>query len=311
LFVYWADVPAESYKLPSHRQCVAVGRNFNQHYMSKTARGARRTVEVSVSAWIDLLGYGSMLREAQFDPTVELAQKAIQRLETFHKTAAKHAHRTFNIIAINDGLICHKDISPRASSKTADFLKRVINLHRDINTVDIKDGYCGARAIVATGFRVRALKRITVESSIKEVLLKKLENNEISSTEAINMAVKSRSYFGIIPEIQANFAFTKAYLIDSEGSNGGFAGPNCFIDLSMFNNPLPKYITFSNYINWNNNGLWGKFGQLKSFDFVKAGEEKDKGFLNAFEIAENITKSPDAEKRIRAITKKKWSERER
>jgi len=24
LFVYWADVPSESYKLPSHRQCVAV-----------------------------------------------------------------------------------------------------------------------------------------------------------------------------------------------------------------------------------------------------------------------------------------------
>jgi len=27
LFVYWADVPAESYKLPSHRQCVAVVRH--------------------------------------------------------------------------------------------------------------------------------------------------------------------------------------------------------------------------------------------------------------------------------------------
>jgi len=27
LFVYWADVPAESYKLPSHRQCLDVGSN--------------------------------------------------------------------------------------------------------------------------------------------------------------------------------------------------------------------------------------------------------------------------------------------
>jgi len=24
LFIYWADVPAESHKLPCHRQCVAV-----------------------------------------------------------------------------------------------------------------------------------------------------------------------------------------------------------------------------------------------------------------------------------------------
>jgi hypothetical protein len=27
LFIYWADVWAESYKLPSHRQCVAIGGN--------------------------------------------------------------------------------------------------------------------------------------------------------------------------------------------------------------------------------------------------------------------------------------------
>jgi hypothetical protein len=278
--------------------------------MAKTARGARRTIEVSVSAWIDLLGYGSMLREAQFDPTVELAQKAIERLEIFHKTAAKHAHRRFNIIAINDGLICHMDISPRSNSKTADFIKRVIRLHQNINEVDIDNGYYGARSIVATGFRVRSLKRITVESTIKEVLIEQIKNKTIDTTQAINMALKARPYFGIIPEIQANFAFTKAYLVDSEGSKGGFGGPNCFIDLSIFNSPLPKFITFTNYINWNNNGLWGKFGQLKSFDFDKAGEEKDRGFLNAFEIAENITKSPDAEKRIRAITKKKWNERD-
>jgi hypothetical protein len=30
LFVYWADVRAESYKLPSHRQCVDVVRHFKQ-----------------------------------------------------------------------------------------------------------------------------------------------------------------------------------------------------------------------------------------------------------------------------------------
>jgi len=30
LFVYCADIPAESYKLPSHRQCVDVVRHFAQ-----------------------------------------------------------------------------------------------------------------------------------------------------------------------------------------------------------------------------------------------------------------------------------------
>ena len=37
LFVYWADVPAESYKLPSHRQCVDVRGNTSRlHFMIKS-----------------------------------------------------------------------------------------------------------------------------------------------------------------------------------------------------------------------------------------------------------------------------------
>lgn len=271
--------------------------------MSKTKKGARRKIEVSICAWTDLLGYGSMLRESQFDPTVDLSREAISRLETFHRIAAKHSHKRFQIHALNDGLICNKDISPRTRSVTCDFIKRVIKLHYEINKIDTENGYFGARTIIAAGFRIRASAKRVVNSEIKDVLIKKVEDGLCTPTEAIHMALKSRPYFGITPEFQANFAFTKAYLVDNEGSGGGFGGPNCFIDLSIFKNPLPDFVKFSDYINWNNNGLWGKFGKLESFQFDKAHLNKDIGFLSGFEIGENITKSPNVEKRIRSITK--------
>jgi hypothetical protein len=31
-------------------------------------KGPRRKIEISACAWIDLLGYGSMLKESGFDP---------------------------------------------------------------------------------------------------------------------------------------------------------------------------------------------------------------------------------------------------
>ncbi|WP_291285171.1 hypothetical protein [Flavobacterium sp.] len=271
--------------------------------MSTTKKGSNRKIEISICAWTDLLGYGSMLFESQFDPTVDLSKKAIERLELFHSTASKHSHQRFNIYALNDGLICQRDISPRTRSVTCDFIKRVIKLHNDINLVDKEAGFFGARTIIAAGFRMRSESKIIVESGIKKVLLKQLEEGTLTPVEAIHMAMKARPYFGIVPELQANFAFTKAYLVDSEGTKGGFGGPNCYIDLSIFKNPLPDFITFSEYVNWNSNGLWGKFGKLEKFESNKAHLNKDMGFLSGFEIAENITKSPNAEKRIRNMSK--------
>ena len=34
----------------------------------KTSMGSKRAIEVSICHWIDLLGYGSMLKEVDFNP---------------------------------------------------------------------------------------------------------------------------------------------------------------------------------------------------------------------------------------------------
>jgi hypothetical protein len=271
--------------------------------MAKTRKGSKRKFEVSICVWIDLLGYGSMLKDSQFDPTVDLSIKAIERLELFHKIASKHSSRNFNIIALNDGLISTRDVSPRTHKVTAEFVSTAIKLFEELNDEDKKNGFYGARCIIASGFRIRYSENIFSESGIKNAIHRRIKNGTLNTNEAINMALKSRPYFGITPELQANFAFTKAYLVDNAGSKEGFGGPNCFIDLSIISNPIPQFIHFSENISWSNSGLWGRFGKLESYNLNEAHKIEYRGFLSAFEIAENITKIPNAEKRIRKAKK--------
>lgn len=263
----------------------------------------RKRIEVSICAWIDLLGYGSMLKDAGFDPSLELAQDAINRLEIFHKTASEFATRKFNIFAINDGLICNMDLSSDSKRIPMNFIKNVIELHNEINRIDVENGFYGARTIISAGFRVRKVNSVTIVSGVRDFLLDKISKNAIKPKEAVNMAIKSRPYFGIIPELQANFAFTKSYLVDTDGSSAGFKGPNCFIDLAVFEKPMPKFIRFSNYINWNKFGLSAKFGELKEVDLNKMTEMKGAGFLDARGVGENITSSPEVLERINKISR--------
>lgn len=55
----------------------------------KSSMGSRRVVETSIVAWMDLLGYGSMLRGVGFDPTADDAKAAVERLNRFQDVVSK------------------------------------------------------------------------------------------------------------------------------------------------------------------------------------------------------------------------------
>ncbi len=73
--------------------------------MPTRAKGKRYPVEVSGVSWLDLLGYGSMLRRVNFDPGSDQAIETVKRLEKFQITAAKHATRHISAMLINDGVL--------------------------------------------------------------------------------------------------------------------------------------------------------------------------------------------------------------
>ncbi|MBW8334816.1 MAG: hypothetical protein K0M40_22555 [Prolixibacteraceae bacterium] len=256
----------------------------------KTGKGKKRLYEVSCVVWVDLLAYGSMLAEANFDPTDAISQKAVVRLMDFHKITSEHAHRYFPIHAINDGAVIFRDLSPRTKSVTFDFLTRAINLYQKINDHDIGKGFPGARMVISCGFRVRTNNtEIFREHGKIKVIKAKLKKGSISADQAINESFSTRPNFGIIPELQANFAFTKSFLVDDGGTAKGFPGPNCYIELSMFTESIPDWISFEKHIGWEGKGMKATFGQFKSIDRELANSSCHEGILDAFDIAKNIS----------------------
>jgi hypothetical protein len=260
--------------------------------MAKVSRGSIRKIEVACVAWIDLLGYGSMLTEAYFNPLNPIAEKAINRLRSFHNLVASKAKRNFNILALNDGAAVFRDLSPRSNDVTFDFLRSSVDLHNCINSSEHSNNFPGSRMVIATGFRVRGDNDIIYPDE-KNILLKKLHNGEITPQQGIFEASRARPHFGIIPELQANFAFTKAYLVDLGGTKIGFPGPNCYVDLTLFDKSIIPWITFDKVIQWKGMNMEAKFGLLKEFNVELAHKTKRHGLCNALEIANALSGSDD------------------
>lgn len=266
----------------------------------RTAKGQVRKYETCCVAWLDLLGYGTQLREVDYDPTEPKAVSALERLHAFHVVIGQHSCRLLPSLVLNDGAIFFRDLSPRSRSVTWDFLKRCIALFEAVRDREFERELPGARMVIGAGFRVRreGVSR-SANDELGNVILKKLERSEISAVQAVKEALYSRPHFDILPEIQANFALTKAYLADLSGKDGGLPGANCYIDLSMFRDPVPPWITFSRTIAWSYRGMAAEFGQLSSYDHKLAAKVRGEGTLDGWQVAKCLSRSEDVLSRLR------------
>lgn len=205
--------------------------------------GANFPFQTSAACWIDLLGYGSMISEAEFNPLHAKAKEALARLRRFHSTVSNHSGRYFPTLVMNDGAVAYRDLSMRSRSVTHDFLVRAWNLFRDINAAEQAEGHPGARIVLAAGFRMRGRRAgIDARNSHFQSVMSRFQAKEISARQAIMEAAMIRQDFDIVPQLQANFAFTKAYVAESSGSKGGLSGPNFYLDLTALARPLPSWI---------------------------------------------------------------------
>jgi hypothetical protein len=252
------------------------------------AKGRKVPFTVACSAWIDLLGYGSMLRDASFDPTDTRAAAAVRRLNIFHSVVAKHAARYMRVMVINDGAVSTRDLSYRSKSVTYDYLCRLLSLHHEVNEEDKRQGFPGARMVVAAGFRMRTPDSIQTQKSKVQSILERMAKGTITATEAVWAAYRAQPPFGAAPELHANFAFTKAYLADQAGSKAGLGGPNCFLDTTLFTDPFPSWLNFRRLVDWSTPGMSGQFGELDALDFDAAGASHQEGVLDAMQLAKRL-----------------------
>lgn len=255
--------------------------------MPTKAKGRKYQFELSCVAWGDLLGYGSMLELAQFHPDDPIASKAIQRLRSFQQIAMEEATTRFRVMPINDGVAFFCDLTPRTTSVTADFLQRAIRAFQKINEEDQRSGHPGFRMVISVGPRARIARPKRSSSHLRHIFTR-LSDGSISTQQAVNEAFISGPIAGFVPHLQANFAFSRAYLAESGGSKKGFKGANCFVDMTLFDNHFPEWIQFRRINKWNDRGFSAHFGEFECANWVEAGRTSYLGLASTISIAEKL-----------------------
>jgi hypothetical protein len=74
-------------------------------------------------------------------------------------------------------------------------------------------------------------------------ILSRHRDGDISCEQAITEAFSYGPLAGASVPLQANFAFTKAFLADGSGTKAGFVGPSFFLDMA-FCEDLPVWLDF-------------------------------------------------------------------
>jgi hypothetical protein len=268
----------------------------------KVAKGRKFPIAVSVACWVDLLGYGAMIAEAQFNPLHHRSNEAFQRLHNFHSAVAASSHRHFSTLVMNDGAVAYRDLSMRSRSVTYDFLLRCWGLFERIREMEIAQGFPGARMVLAAGLRMRSSKLDQPTSDKAASILDRLRDRKISAEQAIREALRHQEPFGVVPELQANFAFTKAYVADTDGSQGGLSGPEFFVDLSLFAGPSPEWLELGQAVAWRNERLQleATFAPIRNILEARHLSSGPEGIRDGLQVACSLTNDSEVLETLRA-----------
>ncbi len=211
-----------------------------QHPVISRTRVGALPFCISAATWVDLLGYGSMIGATGLNPVDERAKDAVARLRAFHRVVAEHSGRHYRTLVINDGAVAYRDLSLRDNGVTHDFLQRSHALFQAIDASERRNGWPGARMVLGAGFRAKGSRR-GIDEAERRVgrILEQMAAAEISAEEAVRQAASIQRYADGIPQLQANFAFTRAYVAEAAGSRAGLSGPKMFVDTTIFDDSTP------------------------------------------------------------------------
>ena len=249
-----------------------------------------------------MLGYGAKMAESEFNPLDESSKENIQRLRAFHKAVAESSHRYFPTLVLNDGAASYRDLSLRTRSVGQDFLQRAWHLFEKVNSEEKRKGLPGMRMVVACGFRIRGRRAVVDENNVQLTsILKRFHEGVMSSDQAIREAFIARPLFDIVPQLQGNFAFTKAYVAETSGKSGGLGGPNFFMDLSLLHSQRSQWPIPDEVICWRHETLgldtcFGRVREISHFTHSKDGAPK---IRNGLEVAQALAGEEDVLEALR------------
>lgn len=217
----------------------------------RKGRGSGLPFKVAIVGWIDLLGYGEMIADVDYNPIAIQAKKPINRLRAFHRVVAEHSARNFRTLVLNDGAVAYRDLSLRSPANTVDFFCRAWELYDAVKSWESRNGFAGARMVVAPGLRAKGSRRaIDYTSGHLDSILRRMADGIISAEQAVREAAAIEKYFDVLPQLQANFALSKAYIAEQSGRKFGLEGPAFYVDNVIFDGAKPDWIDANEPINW-------------------------------------------------------------
>lgn len=262
--------------------------------------------QVAIVCWLDLLGYGAMIAEADFNPLHGKATEAMRRLRRFHRVVAAHSFRLFPTLVMNDGAVAYRDLSLRSRGPTHDFLMRAWKLFNHIKEDEIRQGFPGARAVLTVGFRMRG-RRAGHDASTSQFqsLMQRFQTGQIGAEQAMREASEIRQSFDIVPQLQANFAFSRAFVAESSGTKGGLSGARFFVDLAIFNEITPSWVIAEQTVEWSDERLHmnASFAPIIGFSPCKHASGGPLGIRDGLQIAQYLSQNPDVLAGLRAARK--------
>jgi hypothetical protein len=270
------------------------------------SKNARFPFQVAVSCWIDLLGYGEMISASGFNPLHAEAREALARIRTFHRIVAEHSARDFPTLVMNDGAVAYRDLSLRARSPTNDFLVRAWKMFEAVRNEDIRNGHPGPRMVLACGFRMLG-RRAGLDASRDHfrAIVDRLQRGEIAAEQAVREAASMRPRFDIVPQLQANFAFTKAYVAEQTGTKGKLPGPAFYVDTTIFGGGRPQWIDLGPDIDWEHPKLHlhAVFTEVRGINDGRHPSGGPTDIRDGLAIAQTLANDPNVLAALRAAGK--------
>lgn len=186
--------------------------------------------------WLDLLGFGNVYSESNWELSDNQKHKIYDRLVAAHSSVLYYSQPNERNLILNDGIakvyIPDDSIFGKGDiNNIAIYLRFCIELHMAINQTEKATGYPGCRSVLAFGYCIEYLaEEIKFDDYVMNYT--KPDKNGISS---IAKEIGNPTVIYNPKELQMNTAFSKAYILENGGSKAGLRGNKLFVDQSVVN----------------------------------------------------------------------------
>lgn len=204
---------------------------YQNNLIKKIEKKREIRIKDVICFWSDLLGFGNVFFEQNWDLKTEHQISIFNRLKAAHseflRLTSPHGEKS---LILNDGLVKiglvddlnHPDFIGL-------FLRGCIWTHMKINEIELKNNLPGCRSIISFGQSIDYLEEEIKFDDYVTNYTKKDPNNlsSIASKNGNPTLIYNPSPF------QMNTAFSKSYILDSLGSKYGIESNKIYIEQSV------------------------------------------------------------------------------